>query len=224
MNVLVLAPHADDEVLGCGGAIRRHVLQGDKVVVVVLTNASIGAAELFSPAAVASIREEARAAHAVLGVTTTVFDELPAPQLDQFATYKLADCILGHVNAFRPDTVYVPHRGDLHVDHQATYRAALVALRPQPGQGVHRVYAYETLSETEWSGPSADTAFLPMRYVNIESTLPEKISAMKRFASQLRPFPHPRSIEAIQALAAFRGSQSGLRAAEAFSVVRETIV
>src|SRR5690606_20442211 len=110
-----------------------------------------------------------------------------------------------------------------HVDHGAVFHAALVATRPQPGQCVRHVYSYETLSETEWAGPAADRAFLPARYVNIEQQLADKLEAMNCFGSQLKPFPHPRSLKAIETLARYRGSQCGCAAAEAFWVVREVV-
>ena len=223
MNVLVLAPHADDEILGCAGAIRRHVICGDHVIVAVLTNAAKGAPQMFSEESIAGIRSEARAAHALLGITTAVFDDFPAPRLDQFPVYQIADRIAQLIAEHAADTLYIPFRADLHVDHRVVFDAALVASRPVPGQRIRRVYSYETLSETEWAAPAADNAFLPVRYVNIESHIEDKVAAMACYASQLKPFPHSRSLEAIRALAAVRGSQCGCRAAEAFWVIREIV-
>jgi LmbE family N-acetylglucosaminyl deacetylase len=221
--VLVLAPHADDEVLGCGGVIRRHVQDGDAVTVCVLTHAARGAPELFADDVIERIRAEARAAAKRLGVAQIVFRDFPAPQLDQFPSYRLAEAIAQLIAEYSTHTLYVPFHADLHADHGAVFKAALVAARPIPDRTVKRVYCYETLSETEWGAPLAANAFLPVRYVNIEAQLADKLAAMSCYASQLREFPHPRSLEAIGTLAALRGSQCGCRAAEAFGVIREVV-
>jgi N-acetylglucosamine malate deacetylase 1 len=223
LNVLILAPHADDEILGCGGVIRRHVIANDHVTVVVLTNASKGAPDLFTPESIEAIRAEARAANSCLGVQSLIFADFPAPCLDQFPAFRLAEAIRALLVEARADTIYIPFHADLHVDHGRVHHAALVAARPTPGQTVRRIYCYETLSETEWAAPCANNAFLPVRYVDIEGQLDAKLAAMNAYASQLRPFPHPRSSEAIRALAMLRGSQCGRRAAEAFWVVREIV-
>ncbi len=220
MSVLVLAPHADDEVLGCGGAIRRHVVSGERVAVAILTNAAVGAPELFSSESIRVVREEARAAHGVLGVSESIFLDLPAPRLDQYPTYQLANELSKLIQQVQPHIVYVPFRGDLHRDHGAVFGAAMVAARPMPGQVVRRVLAYETPSETEWAPPAADTQFSPNHFVNIEQELTVKLEALGRFRSQLRDFPHPRSLMAVEALARWRGASVGVAAAEAFWLVR----
>jgi N-acetylglucosamine malate deacetylase 1 len=223
LNILILAPHPDDEILGCGGVIRRHVQQGDQVTICVLTNAARGAPEAFHESAVECVRAEAKSAASRLGVDDLVFCDYPAPQLDQFPSYRLADGIRRLIADHATQTLYVPFQADLHVDHGAVFTAALVAARPMPGQTVRHVYCYETLSETEWAAPFASNAFLPMRYVNIEAQLADKLDAMACYSSQLREFPHPRSLEALRTLAAMRGSQCGCRAAEAFAVIREVV-
>lgn len=222
-RILVIAPHADDEVLGCGASIARHVAEGDRVMAAVMTNASVGAPELFSADAVARVREEARCAHEVLGIRQTWFFDFPAPCLDQHPQYKLAQRIGELVAETRPDTVYVPHRGDLHLDHGIVFSAALVACRPFPESSVHNIYAYETLSETEWAHPFGDDAFMPNHFVDVSEVFPKKLEAMRCYASQLRAFPHSRSLEAIAALSAFRGATVSVAHAEAFMTVR-TIV
>jgi len=219
----VLAPHADDEVLGCGGAIRHHVLAGDHVSVAIMTNAAKGAPDLFSEDDIRRVREEARAAHALLGVNATIFEDFPAPCLDQVPRHRIADRISQIIAQCETEILYVPFRADLHVDHRILFDAALVAARPFPSQKVRCVYSYETLSETEWAAPAAENAFLAVRYLNIEPHLEAKIAAMNCYASQLRDFPHPRSPDAIRNLAAMRGSQCGRKAAEAFWVIREVV-
>ncbi len=220
MNILVLAPHADDEILGCGGTIARHEADGHTIHVAVLTNASVGAPELFSPGDIAVIRREAVNAHQLLGVKRSEFCELPAPCLDQYPAYKISLEIARLINSCSPTTLYIPHRGDLHKDHRLVFEAALVAARPVPNCPVKNIFAYETLSETEWAPPFGDDSFIPDHFVGIEPYLERKLTAFACFASQQKPFPHPRSPEGIVALARYRGITVGMAAAEAFMTVR----
>jgi LmbE family N-acetylglucosaminyl deacetylase len=149
-----------------------------------------------------------------------VFEDLPAPQLDQFPTYQIADRIARLIARFKPATLYVPFRGDVHRDHAAVFNAAMVAARPQPAQAVRRILAYETPSETEWGLAAADSQFSPNYFVSIEQQLAAKLEAFGCFRSQVKEFPHPRSLPAIEALARWRGASVGVTAAEAFWLVR----
>lgn len=222
-NILVIAPHADDEILGCGATMAKHIRNNDNVYVAIMTNASKGAPELFSRQDVENIRQEARNAHSLLGVKDTFFYDFPAPKLEQFPQYKISNEISTLIKDLNIDILYIPHKGDLHMDHGAIYNASLVASRPFTDQSVSKILAYETLSETEWGHPTVENAFIPTFFNKLkDSDLKAKKLAMKCFASQLRPFPHTRSIEAIEHLAALRGATVGSYSAEAFVIVRET--
>ena len=220
-NILVVAPHADDEVLGCGASIAKHVRLGDRVYVAVMTNAAIGAPELFSVQSIETIRSEAAKAHNTLGVEETRFYDFPAPQLEQYPQYKIASALSFLIKEKSIDTMYIPHKGDLHLDHGVIYNTCLVAARPLPGQTVRHIYAYETLSETEWGHPTTDAVFIP-RYFNSlsQADFTAKIKAMSSFASQLKEFPNTRSIKAIEHLAALRGAYVGTELAESFDIIR----
>jgi len=220
-NILVLAPHADDETLGCGGTIAKHVKSGDEVNVAILTNASVGAPELFGDNVINQVRDECSRACQVLGVNKVYFENLPAPQLDQYPQYKIANCIRKIINDVSPSVLYIPHKGDLHMDHGAIYNAALVAARPFANQPVLTIYSYETLSETEWGHPTPDMAFIPTVFNDISGEfLEKKLLALKCYVSQLRDFPSSRSLESITALAKMRGSIIGAMAAESFALIR----
>jgi N-acetylglucosamine malate deacetylase 1 len=217
-RVLVLASHPDDEVLGCGGAIARHAAARDEVHVLVMTR---GVEGLFAPELVTRTREELAAAHKILGVTVATFLDFPAPKLDTIPRHLLADALLGQLQKIRPDVLYIPHLGDLHSDHKATYWAALVAARPTSGASPSRILCYETLSESEWGAPTSADAFVPTVFVDIAEYIPIKLRAMSCYETQLQAPPHPRSLKAIEALAVYRGSTVSLAAAEAFVLVRE---
>lgn len=221
-NILVVAPHADDEILGCGALMAKLTKEGKKVFVLVCSNASVGAPELFSKETIDKVRTEARQAHASIGVEKTYFLELPAPALDAYPGYKISLEISKVIAECEPDTVFIPHRGDSHKDHGRIHDATMVACRPRGNYKVKRVYAYETLSETEWGEPIQSECFVPTKFYSFtEDEFAEKLKAMSFFKSQLAPFPASRSLEAIEALGKYRGGCISKMRAEAFEVLRD---
>lgn len=224
MSVLVFAPHPDDEVIGCGGAIARYVAEGDDVHVCIVTrgkppvyNHSRKVLEKHPHDLFAEIEES----HSILGIKRTHYFQFPAAMLETVPRHELNGKIDDLVNRLRPNVVYMPHFGDLNKDHALTAEAAMVAVRPTKGFVVKAVYGYETLSGSEWSIPHAANKFIPNVYIDIGMYLNKKIEAMKCYRSQLCNFPNPRSLEAIKALAKYRGSTMGAEAAEAFMLIRE---
>lgn len=221
-KMLVIAPHADDEVLGCGATMAKACAKGDEVYVLICTNASVGAPELFSAELIKQIRSEAVAAHRLIGTKETFFLDFPAPALDQYPRYKMSNEISTIIRKIGADTVYIPHRGDCHKDHAIIHGCAMVACRPLANSTVKHVYAYETLSETEWGEPIAADFFVPVKYNTFSvDEFQKKLDAMSCFKSQLYPFPASRSLEAIEALAKYRGCTVSAERAEAFETLRD---
>lgn len=218
MKTLVIAPHPDDEIIGVGGTIAKRTMEGHDVYVCVVTKAGD---PLFNAEIVEQGRDECRRADAFLGVKETVFLDFPAVMLETVPRHVLNDGLLKVIQSIKPDEVFIPHRGDMQLDHKMIVDAAMVALRPKYEHIVKRVYAYETLSETGWDIPNTTNEFVPNVYENISVTLEQKIQAMEIFKSQLGDFPNARSLEAIEALAKFRGAMVSYKAAEAFSLIRE---
>jgi LmbE family N-acetylglucosaminyl deacetylase len=216
-NILVVAPHPDDEILGCGGTIKKHTSQNNAVYILIVTR---GKTELYPEEKIQNVRQEALKAHELLNVTETRFLDFPAPELDQVSTSELARAIGNVINEYKADTIFLPHRGDIHHDHKAVFNAGLVASRPVKYHHVKRIYSYETLSETEWFAPVSEDAFIPTMFVNITDFFEAKLEAMKCFKSQLKEFPHSRSLKTIESLATFRGSTVGFSYAEAFTTIR----
>lgn len=217
-KILVLAPHADDEILGCGGTIDKYSKLGSKVYVSILTNANIGAEELFSKNLIKKVRNEALQANELLNVKNLNFSELPAPRLDQYPSYKISNLIQKKITKFKPDTVFIPSEKDIHIDHKIINQAALVALRPINKHKVKLILAYETLSETHWMNTNSNT-FSPNHFEKLNSeNIKQKKKSFSRYKSQLKKFPHPRSLKGIDILANFRGMQICTEYAEAFEV------
>lgn len=218
MRVLVIAPHPDDEIIGVGGTIAKRAKDGDEVYVCVVTK---GKSPLFNDEFIEQGRKECRKADKKLGVKETIFLDFPAVMLETVPRYEFNGKISEVVNSIKPDEVYIPHRGDMQIDHQMVVDAAMVAVRPRGNNYPKRVYAYETLSETGWNIPNIVNEFIPTVYEDITDTYEMKLEAMAIFESQLSVFPEARSIGAIEALAKYRGATVSVKAAEAFSLVRE---
>ncbi len=210
MNVLVIAPHNDDEILGAGGTIRKHVLRGDSVFV----------CEITSGPRYRLLQNEAKKAHGLLGVKDTFFLNLPVGKLRNMEQAEINGKLTEVFSSVQAETVYLPFIGDMHLDHRETLESAMVGLRPVHNPAVKEIYMYETVSETGWNIPMPDRAFVPNVWVDISETFREKIKAMECYESQICEYPHPRSAEGVEALAKYRGSTVGVQYAECFMAVR----
>ncbi len=218
MKVLIIAPHPDDEVLGCGGTIAKYCDQGAEVFVCVVTK---GQQPIFPTEQVEKVRAECVEADKYLGVKETVFLDFPAAMLEETPRYKLNDAIVRVLQKIEPDVVYIPHRGDMQIDHKMIVDASMVALRPKYKHVVRKIYTYETLSETGWDIPNTVNEFIPNVYNEIGEYLEKKKTALAIFTTQVAKFPNTRSVEAVEALAIYRGTTVSVPAAEAFMLVRE---
>ncbi len=222
-NVLIIAPHADDEILGCGGIMAKYQQENTDVFVCIVTNGHLGAPELFKKEGTEKVRSEALSSHQYLGVKKTFFLDFPAPRLDTIPSYKLSIEIEKVIRENQITDLFIPHRGDIHKDHRITYESALVSARPINGNPVTRIIAYETLSETEWAAPFGDDAFIPNIFYDISDFIEKKKKAFQFFTTQAKEFPHPRSLKNIEVLSNFRGATIGVHNAEAFMLIREIL-
>ena len=211
MKVLVVAAHPDDEALGCGGTIAKHA----DVTVLTLTD-GVGSRDGKSSVA-GRVYAHDQAAR-FLGFKSIRAD-LPDNQLDAAPLLKVVRLVESVVEEIKPDIIYTHHGGDLNIDHRITHQAVMTACRPMPGSSVKAIYAFEVPSSTEWASES-ERAFRPNHFVDICATMDRKIEALKAYEEEMRPFPHARSIEAVKALATWRGASVGLKAAEAFMTLR----
>lgn len=221
MKILAIAPHPDDEVLGCGGTIKKHINQGEEVYLCIVTKAYTPD---WSQEFIENRKKEINCANNTLGIKKTFFLDLPTVKLDTVPQKKLNDLISECIEKVGPEILYIPFGGDLNRDHRLVFEASLVAARPKPKYSIKKILSYEVLSETEWGSPQArkmKDIFIPNVYIDIFDILEDKLKAMSCYESELKDYPHPRSLEAIITLAKKRGSEAGLRAAEAFVLIRE---
>lgn len=222
-NVLVVGAHPDDEVLGAGGTIARHVAAGDSVHLLLLADGEASRTESGREDQIAEqIRMRqgcARRAADVLGAASLEFGGFPDNRMDQVGLLDVTQRVEEAVGMYCPETVYTHHGGDLNIDHQVTRRSVMTACRPLPGGSVRRILSFEVLSSTEWGLPEYEM-FRPTYFVDIEKFLETKMRAIECYDSELRDPPHPRSEDGINVLARMRGLSAGLSAAEAFVLER----
>lgn len=224
-RVLVIAAHPDDEILGCGGAMARHIRAGDTVSTVIVaegltsrddTRNTNGRQQELSDLAVT-----ARQANSIVGVDDVTLVGLPDNRLDSLDRLDLTKVIEKHLERCRPSIIYTHHSGDVNVDHRRIHEAVVTACRPMPDS--HRVETllfFEIPSSTEWQTPSSERSFGPNWYVDIGATLELKLAALEAYESEMRDWPHARSIKAVEHLARWRGANIGVEAAEAFALGR----
>ncbi len=217
-TILIVAAHADDEVLGCGGTIARHVADGDIVHAVFIAD---GVSSRHGVKHDERSRREAASGKAqqILGIASSTFLGLPDNRLDSLPLIDVVQPLETLLQRLEPHTVYTHHHGDLNVDHRIAHQAVMTACRPLPGYSVKQILAFEIMSSTEWATPSSEP-FLANHYVDITEYLPTKLEALKAYQSEMRDAPHSRSIEHLAQLAKHRGHCVGVDAAEAFVTVR----
>lgn len=217
-SVLVVAAHTDDEALGCGGTIAKHVAQGDTVYAVFLADGVTSRPDA-SEQELDERNSAARQAHKILGIEQSFMLGFPDNRMDTVPLLDIVQKLEQVMDGVQPQVVYTHHNGDLNIDHRITHQAALTACRPVPDSPVREIYAFEVLSATEWNSPGTST-FIPNVFVDISDHLETKMNALAAYELEMRDSPHARSIVNAMRLAELRGSCVGVIAAEAMMAVR----
>ena len=224
-SVLVVAAHPDDEVLGCGGTIARHADAGDQVQVLIVAEGATSRQEqrdrIQAGDELSALAQAAQMAGSILGAAGVELLDLPDNRLDSLDRLDLIKRLEERIDRHQPQVVYVHHAGDVNVDHRRLHEAVVTACRPTPGQPVRRLLSFEVASSSEWQPPGSAPAFHPNWFVDISDQWQRKRDALVAYASEMRPWPHARSLEALEHLARWRGAQVGVEAAEAFCLLRE---
>ena len=233
MKILVVVAHPDDEVLGMGGTIKKLSKAGNEIKTIFLST-GILARRPFQPKSsnniltekffrayekkISELRRDARSAAKVLGISEIDFMDFPDNEMDLISNLQLTKTIENEIMNYKPSTIYMPTKYDVNVDHQAVYNATVTATRPQKNMFVQNVISFEIPSSTEWYFPSE---FSPNLFIDITKEFKSKTNALKKYKNEIRKFPHPRSIDALEAIAKRWGSVSGFQYAEAFNLVRK---
>lgn len=211
-NVLVIAAHPDDELLGTGGTIKKLMNHGCKVTTVIVAK---GRKEEED-----HIRKFMIKANKHVGVDETIFLEYPNLLLETLPLHVINKEIEALLNKYEPSMIFTHHYGDLNRDHQILFQAVLTAARPLPGKQPVEILCFETVSSSEWTQHTNDKAFKPNYFVDITDTIDEKLKALRYYDMEMRPYPHPRSYKGVKYLARVRGMTVGVNYAEAFEIIR----
>ena len=220
-TVLIVAPHPDDETLGCGGSILRHVAEGDSVHWLIVTHISESEA---SPERVSTRESEIQKVAEQYGIVGKTNLRFPTTRLDTIPMGDLVGAISEVMQDVEPNTIYLPYRNDIHTDHAAVFDAVAACTKWFRYPHITRVLAYETLSETDFVIDPDANGFTPTVFVDISRFIESKVEIMNIFESEIGKHPFPRSEAAIRSLATLRGAASGVDAAEAFMLLRERIL
>jgi len=218
VRVLVIAPHADDEVIGAGGTIAKHVAHGDEAYLCVVTQPY---SPPWSEQHLAAARPQVRAVQQVLNLRDVFFCGFPSVKLNTVPQIELAWALQRVLDEVRPEVVYTSSPSDINEDHRIVYDRTLVAARPLPGSALRRLLAYEIATTARFGLPAGCAPFVPNVFVDIAAFLDKKLEAMACYRTQLRDWPHPRSLQALRLQAEERGVSVGLQAAECFCLIRE---
>jgi N-acetylglucosamine malate deacetylase 1 len=225
-TIAVIAAHPDDEVLGCGGAIARHAQDGDRVHVLIVaegaTSRNATRSVDQSHTALSALAQAATTANGILGAAGVELLQYPDNRMDSVDLLEVAKSIEEFVQRISPQVVYTHFSGDLNRDHQIVSEATQIACRPLPNGPIRELLMFEVASSTGWRA-GAESSFSPTHFHDISSTLQLKLRALSVYAMEMRPWPHARSLEAVESLAKWRGSSVGLTAAEAFVLVRRLV-
>ena len=216
-TVLIIAPHPDDEILGLGGTIKKLSDLGHDVAVLLVSG---HLPPLYEKEVFLEHKKQALQAHKIVGVKESIFLEIPATFVKDESVADLNGKIYSVLKDVSPNIVFIPFP-DRHIDHQVIFASSMVAIRPvYDGKKIDIAASYEVLSETHWNAPAIEPAFNPNITIDISNQIDSKLEALSCFKGEIMPFPGPRSIEAVEALAKFRGTQAGFAYGESLQLLR----
>ena len=224
MNLLIIAAHPDDEVLGCGASIAKWSSQGHQVHVLILAEGATSRLVMRNrqehAEEISVLRKAAQKAGEILGVASVTLMEFPDNRMDSVDRLEIIKAIETEVERYCPHTVVTHHSGDVNIDHRLIHEAVFTACRPQPINPVKRLLAFEVPSSTEWTPSGSLPPFTPHHFEDVTKTLQLKLQALEIYKSEMHSWPHPRSVKAVEHLARWRGATVGCEAAEAYMVMR----
>jgi len=219
-NILVVASHPDDEVLGCGGTLYNLKKKGAKISVLFLSDGESSRKHPKIKQLILDRKKQALKAGKILGIKNITFGDFPDNSMDTIPMLKVIQFIEKKIKEIKPDVIFTHFESDLNIDHQITSKAVITACRPIKNQTVKSVIFFEVLSSSEWNISIKNKSFKPNYFVDISKSLKFKLKALKLYKREMRKWPHPRSIQGVKLLSKTRGSSVGLSNAEAFILGR----
>ena len=224
-EILIIAAHPDDEVLGCGASIAKWKAAGNSVNILIMAEGETSRSKFRDSVSKKTkllvLNDSAKKAGEILGVSSVKLLDFPDNRMDSLDRLDIIKAIEEEVSRLRPTIVVTHHWGDLNIDHRVTHEAVITACRPQPGNTVKQILAFEIPSSTEWQINYSGNTFNPNWFEDVTENFDIKLEALKCYQSEMREWPHPRSNENVRNLAKYRGSSVGYRFAEAFILLRK---
>ncbi len=223
-KILVVAAHPDDEILGLGGTIRKRVNDGDTADCLILGEGATSRTskrEDTDKHILDELQSDTEGSAIIIGYKNVYFSSLPDNRFDSMDLLDIIKVVEKYVDELKPDIIYTHHYGDLNVDHKITFEAVITACRPIGDYTVKEIYCFETPSSTEWNFEYSASIFRPNVFIDIESTIKAKLDAMACYRTELRDYPHPRSLKALEVIASRWGTVAGKQYAEAFELIRK---
>jgi LmbE family N-acetylglucosaminyl deacetylase len=220
-KILIAAAHPDDEILGCGGTAARLANEGCDVYTLILGEGITSRDDIRDrqkrEAEIQRLKENVSQANRIIGIKEVFTHDFPDNRFDSVPFLEIVKAVEAVKNGIQPDIIFTHHENDLNIDHTIVYRAVLTAARPMAGETVKEIYSFEVLSSTEWKYP---LQFSPDCFYDISETMETKLAALEQYRTELRDYPHPRSLQGVRTNAAHWGMKTGLQYAEAFKLIR----
>lgn len=222
-SILILAAHPDDEVLGCGGTIAKMANDGASIHVAFFADGISSRVEstVDQELKLSARHTAAKKACNILGVKSVSFGDFPDNRMDQIPLLEITKAVESLITKHQPEIIFTHHAGDVNIDHRRLHEAVVTACRPQNNHPVKTLLFFEIASSTEWQLPGSAPAFLPNWFIDISTTLSCKLLALEAYEDELKPWPHPRSLQGVKYLAHWRGATVGFDAVEAFMLGRK---
>ena len=223
-SVLVIAAHPDDEILGAGATMARFAQEGHDVFTLILGEGITARDQTRDrskhTSELKTLKQHIAEANKIVKVKDIFMEDFPDNRFDSVDLLDVVKAVEKVCQKVKPQTIFTHFRSDLNVDHRVTYNAVLTATRPMAGEVVKKIYSFEVLSSTEWNYP---LSFSPNVFIDVGQTIDLKVKAMSKYTTELRDFPHPRSLEGIKLAAQYWGMRTGVKFAEAFELVRDIL-
>ncbi|WP_427338095.1 PIG-L deacetylase family protein [Caloranaerobacter sp. DY30410] len=223
-KILVIAAHPDDEILGVGGTVKKHVNKGDIVDCLILGEGMTSRGkkrEDTDKKILDKLHEDTLNAAKIIGYRNVYFSNLPDNRFDSIDLLDIIKEVEKYVDMLKPDIIYTHHYGDLNIDHRKTFESVITACRPVGEYSVKEIYTFETPSSTEWNFKYEDNIFKPNVFIDIEDTIKDKLDAIACYKTEIRDYPHPRSLKALKIIAQRWGIIVGKKYVEVFELIRK---
>ncbi|MDP3396785.1 MAG: PIG-L deacetylase family protein [Methanoregula sp.] len=221
-KILTVASHPDDEILGCGGTIKKFTESGSEVCTVILGEGMLSRGDANANA-VGKLQKHCKKANEIIGVKDLREFSFPDNAFDSVPLLNIVKVVEDTIDDFKPDVIFTHHGGDLNIDHRLTFQAVLTGCRPQGFKKSPEIYSFFIPSSTDWTDGYVLNHFMPTMYVDVSDQIESKIAALSEYKTEMREYPHSRSLESVRIISQYWGNRVGLHFAEPFTLIRRIL-